>query len=238
MKLNQNLLCVINLSLIITVINCKKLSEHNLNHSLDPLSDTYSNQENPLCQSTSKQLIINDFNHGAFNQPNLWGVFDNQGRGFNNGIIECYYEPGTAYTEEEAFVFKIAFNFSQTQSAASWAQDLADRSKPDSAFLNVQAIGFKYLTFNLRGKTGNELFEIGMGDEEIRPEPKISISEILDGASVGTDWRRVKIDLDNFTTNENNEQLDFTNLMYIGFFFKNSLTAKGTIYIDNISFSW
>lgn len=93
-------------------------------------------------------------------------------------------------------------------------------------FLNrLNAEGYEFLTFKVKGEQGSEKFEVGLKDTSGK-EVKLQIEKF---ASISTQWQQVKLPLSEF------QGVNFSSLenFSIGF---NEFHGRGTIYIDDIQF--
>ena len=84
---------------------------------------------------------------------------------------------------------------------------------------------FSSLSFWVKGRSGNETFQIGIKDTH-GEEYKIETSELT---IISTDWVKITIQFEDVT------KIDFASLANINFGF-NASHGEGTIFIDDISF--
>ncbi|MDD5067940.1 MAG: hypothetical protein PHF84_12920, partial [bacterium] len=97
-------------------------------------------------------------------------------------------------------------------------------------FYDPRKDGYKYLSFMVKGKNGNEIFTVGVADEEkLKSEDTLKIGTVSDflGRGVTREWQEVVIPLDDMG-------IDLSTFGLINFDF----TEPGdyTVYIDNVCF--
>ena len=84
----------------------------------------FDNPVDPYSSTFSQCVLVNDFNHGSFSEPNLWGYRDTLPYTGNGGIASADYvdESGTGRRD---YAFRIEFDVTQADSSyCCWYQRL------------------------------------------------------------------------------------------------------------------
>lgn len=187
-------------------------------------------------------LFLNLFVSASQNDVKFIATFDDSLTNYLGGLynrIEKDHSYANAYQTPDVFYgnngrsLKIIAHKAEDGYCGVWMhlfRTLDQLEKKKITFYNPETAGYKYLSFMVKGEKGNEVFKIGVADEErIKSEDTVKIGYVSDYLKNGitTKWKEVVIPLDDMG-------IDVSTFGLINFDF----TELGdyTVYIDNICF--
>ncbi|MBN2406374.1 MAG: CIA30 family protein [Elusimicrobia bacterium] len=163
-----------------------------------------------LCLVSVVSLYAEDLLILDFDKASRWNTFpykDDKGTIFNTS---------GAFSDEEKGKF-LGVNYDIAKSGfGGWGVGLNGANVSE----------YMYLSFNVKGKSGNEVFDVGLKDTS----SKEMNLRITDYTEIGTNWQEVRIPLADFK----NINLNSLDNFHIGF---NDSCGKGCIFMDDIRFA-
>lgn len=218
--------------IIISMLRCEN------NPALDNELDPYGNNFNSIFIAYSNPIsLINNFDQGDFNKANIWGYKDDASYSSNNGIIARSYVNIPPLLGGTGYAYKLNFDVSHgSASAAGWTQMLGNLNNPEIGAFNAKCMGFKTLSFWIRGEKGGEIFGVVLADDSFSTDPPLKSTNI--GFIVTTDWKEVSFPLELLTKSSNNNKVNLTKLKSLTILFSGGDVTTGTVYIDNLALKW
>lgn len=223
--MDENMKSTFSMSVAIFVIFLSNACNEKL--SFESQSDPASDKYVPPQPVALKGLIVTDFDDDPM--LSVWGVVHGEFGQRDGKIIKTFVIdeiPGKDTTRVMQLDFDVSANSS---SQAIWYQVLGDNSNNLGPF-NAKVMGFKSLTFWLRGNEGNEGFNVTLLDLDGR------VSSSPPGIVAEKSWKKIRIPIESLLPGP----VDLIRLNTINFSFYNGIgpTNRGRIFVDELMFEW